>query len=124
MATPYTQLTSKADFDSYVKAAGGNVILIAFSPGDATSDALVEALHTQLPPSAYSQAGVHDVYCFDAYVLAELATELDVTFVPTLMWFGQGIMDPTCMAPGRCRARRKRQGRRTESHQAHQGRQI
>jgi hypothetical protein len=34
-----------------------------------------------------------DVYCFDVYALPELGTELDVTFVPTLMWFVNGVMD-------------------------------
>lgn len=34
-----------------------------------------------------------DAYIFDVYALPELATELDVAFVPSLMWFLDGIMD-------------------------------
>lgn len=34
-----------------------------------------------------------DIYCFDVYSLPELATELDIDFVPTLMWFTDGVMD-------------------------------
>lgn len=92
MAT-FTRLASKADFDTLIKPATGKAILVAYWPEDATSNAVVRALRKQLPASSYQQHGIVDIYCFDAYSLPELGTELDVTFVPTLMWFMDGVMD-------------------------------
>jgi hypothetical protein len=34
-----------------------------------------------------------DAFCFDVYSLPELATDLDINFVPTLMWFMDGVQD-------------------------------
>jgi hypothetical protein len=46
-----------------------------------------------LPKSAFAEHGLVEAYCFDVYALPELATELDVTFVPTLMWYLDGVQD-------------------------------
>jgi hypothetical protein len=88
-----TQLNSKAEYDACIKSATGKSVLLAYWPEDALSNKVVAALRSQLPSSDYAQHNVVDVYCFDVYALPELGTELDVTFVPTLMWFMDGIMD-------------------------------
>ncbi|OAL52775.1 hypothetical protein IQ07DRAFT_610349 [Pyrenochaeta sp. DS3sAY3a] len=90
---PYTQLATKADFDTIVTPAIGKTIVIAYWPEDSTSNALVAALRKLLPPSSYAQHGVNDIYVFDAYALPELGTQLDVSFVPTLLWFVDGVQD-------------------------------
>jgi hypothetical protein len=90
---PYTQLATKADFDTIVTPAIGKTIVIAYWPEDSTSNALVAALRKLLPPSSYAQHGVNDVFVFDAYALPELGTQLDVSFVPTLLWFVDGVQD-------------------------------
>lgn len=89
----FTQLASKADFDTIIKPATGKSVLVAYWPQDSTSNAVVAALRKQLPPSSYKQYGIVDIYCFDAYALPDLGTELDVSFVPTVMWFMDGVMD-------------------------------
>ena len=93
MAAPFAQLDSKADFESYIKAATGKTVLVAYWPGDKTCNAVIAALQAQLPESCYAQFGIVGIYCFDGYALPDLATELDVSFVPTLMWFTDGVMD-------------------------------
>jgi hypothetical protein len=93
MAPYFTTLASKADYTSLVRPQTGKVILLAFWPGDATSDALIAALKKLLPKREFAALGVTEAYCFDVYSLPELATDLDVTFVPTLMWYMDGVMD-------------------------------
>jgi hypothetical protein len=94
MAPPYfTTLASKIDYTSLVRPQTGKVILVAFWPGDKTSTALTNALQKLLPKSDFPAFGITEAYCFDVYALPELATELDITFVPTLMWFMDGVMD-------------------------------
>ncbi|KAH7402865.1 hypothetical protein BKA66DRAFT_404755 [Pyrenochaeta sp. MPI-SDFR-AT-0127] len=90
---PFTQLNSKAEYEACVKVATGKAVLVAFWPGDITSNTVISALQTYFPKSSYTQFQIVDIYCFDVYALPELATELDVTFVPTLMWFMDGVMD-------------------------------
>lgn len=89
----FVQLASKDDFETIIKPNVGKAVLLAFWPGDETSEAVIAALQRQLPPSSYKQYGVLDIYCFDCYSLPELASELNVDFVPTLMWFMDGQMD-------------------------------
>lgn len=90
---PFTQLASKEDFDTIIKPSTGKTVLVAYWPQDATSNAVVNALRKQLPPSSYKQYGIVDIYCFDALSLPDLATQLDVSFVPTVMWFVDGNVD-------------------------------
>ncbi|CAO2657110.1 Nn.00g032360.m01.CDS01 [Neocucurbitaria sp. VM-36] len=90
---PFTRLTSLADYTSSIPPSTGKTLLIAYWPEDTLSNALITTLRAQLPPSSYAQYGILDIYCFDAYALPELGTELDVAFVPTLMWFMDGVMD-------------------------------
>ncbi|KAF2034338.1 hypothetical protein EK21DRAFT_56664 [Setomelanomma holmii] len=93
MAPYFTTLSSKDDYKTLVTPATGKVILVAFWPGDSTSESLIAALKKNLPKSSFAELGIVDAYCFDVYALPELATELDVTFVPTLMWYLDGIQD-------------------------------
>ncbi|KAF1944040.1 hypothetical protein EJ02DRAFT_452885 [Clathrospora elynae] len=89
-----TQITSLAEYASFVQTAAGKTILLAYWPEDSTSNAVVTALRKQLPSSTYAEHNVVDIYCFDVYALPELGTMLDVSFVPMLMWFMDGVMDP------------------------------
>ena len=89
-----SQITSLAEYVTKIKIAAGKTVLLAYWPEDSLSNSAVNALRKQLPSSSYEQHGVVDIYCFDVYGLSELATELDVSFVPTLMWFMDGVMDP------------------------------
>ncbi|OAK94461.1 hypothetical protein IQ06DRAFT_85301 [Phaeosphaeriaceae sp. SRC1lsM3a] len=93
MAPYFTTLASKADYTSLVRPQSGKVLLVAFWPGDATSTALISSLKQLLPKSSFPEYGITEAYRFDVYALPELAAELDVTFVPTLMWFMDGVMD-------------------------------
>lgn len=88
-----TQINSKAEFQSCIKAATGKTVLLAYWPEDTLSNSVVAALRKQLPQTTYAEHGVVDIYCFDVYSLPELGTELDVSFVPTVMWFTDGVMD-------------------------------
>jgi hypothetical protein len=88
-----TQINSKAEYAACIKNATGKSVLLAYWPEDSLSNSVVAALRNQLPSSSYEQHSVVDVYCFDVYALPEVGTELDVTFVPTLMWFMDGVMD-------------------------------
>jgi hypothetical protein len=89
----FTQITNLAEYITKIKVAAGKTILLAYWPEDSLSNQVVDALHKQLPSSSYEQYGVVDIYCFDVYSLPELGTELDVSFVPMLMWFTDGVMD-------------------------------
>jgi hypothetical protein len=102
MAPYFTMLASKADYASLVRPQSGKVILVAFWPGDKTSTALTSALKKLLPKSDFPVLGITDAYCFDVYSLPELAAELEITFVPTLMWFMDGVMDPMVWHQGVC----------------------
>ncbi|KAF2818714.1 hypothetical protein CC86DRAFT_375587 [Ophiobolus disseminans] len=93
MAPYFTTITSKADYTSLILPATGKVILVAFWAGDSTSETLMSALKNLMPRKDFAQNGIAEAYCFDVYALPELATELDVTFVPTLMWFTDAVMD-------------------------------
>lgn len=95
-----TQLTSLAEYVACIKATAGITVLLAYWPQDPVSNEVIAALQKLLPPSSYGQYGVVDVYCFDMYSLPELGVELDITFVPTLMWFSEGIMDPVVWHEG------------------------
>lgn len=89
----FTPINSKADFEIYIKFAAGKSLLLAYWPEDNTSNAVVSALQKLLPKADYDQNSVKDIYCFDVYSLPELAAELEITFVPTVMWFVDGAMD-------------------------------
>jgi hypothetical protein len=93
MAPYFVTLASRADYTSLVKPTTGKTILVAFWPGDRTSDALILALKKLLPKSTFAQHGIVEAYCFDVYAHPELATELDVSFVPTLMWYNDSVQD-------------------------------
>jgi hypothetical protein len=71
----------------------GKYLVVAFWPGDHTSELLIAALKKLLPRSTFAEHGIVDAFCFDVYSLPELATDLDVSFVPTLMWFMDGVQD-------------------------------
>jgi hypothetical protein len=88
-----SRITNLAEYNTNIRTAAGKTVLLAYWPEDSTSNAVVDALRTQLPSSSYEQYGVVDIYCFDAYSLPDLGTELDVSFVPMLMWFMDGVMD-------------------------------
>jgi hypothetical protein len=89
-----TQITNLAEYLAYIKVTAGKTVLLAYWPQDSTSNEVIIALQNLLPPSSYAEHDVVDVYCFDMYSLPELGTELDISFVPTLMWFNDGVMDP------------------------------
>lgn len=89
----FTTLASKADYDSLVPPISGKAILVAYWPGDPTSESLLLSLKKLLPKSTFAKHGVDGVFCFDVYSLPELAAELGIDFVPTLMWFVGGVPD-------------------------------
>jgi hypothetical protein len=93
MAPYFTTLASKTDYASLVAPIAGKTIVVAFWPGDSTSEALIAALKKLLPKSTFAKHGVVEAFCFDVYALPDLATDLDVSFVPTLMWFMDGVQD-------------------------------
>lgn len=93
MAPYFTTLASKDDYKTLVTPQSGKTIVVAYWPGDATSTALRKALKEQLPRSSFLDYDITDVYCFDVYALPELASELNIDFVPTLMWFLDGTLD-------------------------------
>lgn len=100
MAPYFTTLLSKSDYATLVRPQTGITILVAHWPNDTTSVALVSALKRLLPRRDFAALNITDAYIFDVYALPELATELDVTFVPTLMWFMDGVMDAMVWHPG------------------------
>jgi hypothetical protein len=93
MAPYFTTLASKADYTSLAAPTAGKTLVVAFWPGDSTSDALIAALKKLLPRSTFAQHGIVEAFCFDVYALPELATDMDVSFVPMLMWFMDGVQD-------------------------------
>ncbi len=71
-------------YETHVKTATGKIILALHWPGDKTSRILINQLTKRLPDM--EKLGVTGVYSLDVYSLPGVAEELDVTFVPTLMW--------------------------------------
>lgn len=71
-------------YETYVKNATGKIVLACFWPQDKTSRILITQLTKRLPD--LKKLGVKGVYSLDVYSLPKIAEELDVTFVPTLMW--------------------------------------
>lgn len=88
-----TQINTKAEYQALIKCTRGKTILLAFWPEDSTSNLVVRTLQSLLPRSSYEDYGLVDIYCFDVYSVTDLAAELEVTFVPTVMWFVDGVMD-------------------------------
>ncbi|KAH6638964.1 hypothetical protein C7974DRAFT_387623 [Boeremia exigua] len=86
--TPYQTavipLPDELAYETYVKNATGRIVLACFWPEDKTSRILITALAKRLPD--LQALGVQGVYSLDVYSLPKIAEELDVTFVPTLMW--------------------------------------
>ncbi|UPX19793.1 uncharacterized protein EKO05_0010044 [Ascochyta rabiei] len=78
-------------WETYVKNATGKIILACYWPEDKTSRILINQLTKRLPD--IKSLGVTGVYSLDVYSLPKIAEELDVTFVPTLMWFDDRIQD-------------------------------
>lgn len=71
-------------YETYIKNATGKIILACFWPEDKTSRILINQLTKRLPD--IKNLGVVGVYSLDVYSLPKIAEELDITFVPTLMW--------------------------------------
>lgn len=82
-----TEVLNLADdlaYETYVKNATGKIVLACFWPQDKTSRILITQLTKRLPDM--QKLGVKGVYSLDVYSLPKIAEELDITFVPTLMW--------------------------------------
>ena len=82
--TTVQPLPDELAYETYIKNATGKIILACFWPEDKTSRILIQQLTKRLPD--ISALGVTGVYSLDVYSLPKIAEELDVTFVPTLMW--------------------------------------
>ena len=82
--TEVIPLADELAYETYIKNATGKVILACFWPEDKTSRILINQLTKRLPE--IKDLGVTGVYSLDVYSLPKIAEELDVTFVPTLMW--------------------------------------
>lgn len=89
----FSQITNLAEYAACIKATAGKTVLLAYWPEDETTNEVATALQKLLPSSSYEQYDVVDIYCFDMYSLPDLGNMLDVSFVPTLMWFMDGVMD-------------------------------
>ncbi|CBX94669.1 hypothetical protein IAQ61_009352 [Plenodomus lingam] len=89
----FTPIHTKAEFEFLIKSATGKALLLAYWPEDSTSNAVVSCLQDLLPKPVHAEYDIVDIYCFDVYSLPELAAELDISFVPTVMWFLDGVMD-------------------------------
>ncbi|KAG9185521.1 hypothetical protein G6011_06452 [Alternaria panax] len=89
----FSQITSIAEYAACIKATAGKTVLLAYWPEDETTNEVATALQKLLPSTSYEQYDVVDIYCFDMYSLPDLGNLLDVSFVPTLMWFMDGVMD-------------------------------
>lgn len=89
-----TQITNMIEFAACIKSTAGKTVLLAYWPEDSTSNEAVAALRKLLPASDYEKYNIVDIYCFDMYSLPELGALLDVSFVPTLFWFQDGVQDP------------------------------
>lgn len=82
--TAVIPLPDELAYETYIKSATGKIILACFWPEDKTSRLVISALEKRLPE--IQRLGVKGVYSLDVYSLPKIAEELDVTFVPTLMW--------------------------------------
>lgn len=71
-------------YETYIKNATGKIVLACYWPEDKTSRILINQLAKRLPDM--KSLGVTGVYSLDVYSLPKIAEELDITFVPTLMW--------------------------------------
>ncbi|KAF2845330.1 hypothetical protein T440DRAFT_278591 [Plenodomus tracheiphilus IPT5] len=89
----FTQINTKAEYEALIKSATGKTLLLAYWPEDHTSNLVVSTLQSLLPKPSHAEYDIVDIYCFDVYSLPELAAELDIAFVPTVMWFVDGVMD-------------------------------
>ncbi|KAI8938720.1 hypothetical protein NX059_004588 [Plenodomus lindquistii] len=89
----FTQINTKPEYEMLIKSTAGKTLLLAYWPEDATSNTVVSCIQSQLPKSSHVDYDIVDIYCFDVYSLPELAAELDIAFVPTVMWFVDGVMD-------------------------------
>ncbi|KAH9868776.1 hypothetical protein J1614_007850 [Plenodomus biglobosus] len=89
----FTPIHTKPEYEALVRSAAGKTLLLAYWPEDSTSNAVVACLQSLLPKHVHAEYGIVDIYCFDVYSLPELAAELDISFVPTVMWFADGVMD-------------------------------
>lgn len=77
-------LPDELAYETYIKNATGKIILACFWPEDKTSRILISALNKRMQD--IKALGVKGVYSLDVYSLPKIAEELDITFVPTLMW--------------------------------------
>jgi hypothetical protein len=82
--TEVIPLPDELAWETYVKNATGKIILACYWPEDKTSRILINQLTKRLPDA--QKLGVTGVYSLDVYSLPQIAEELDITFVPTLMW--------------------------------------
>jgi hypothetical protein len=82
--TAVIPLADELAYETYVKNATGTILLACFWPEDKTSRILIAALNKRM--AQMKSLGVVGVYSLDVYSLPKIAEELDVTFVPTLMW--------------------------------------
>jgi hypothetical protein len=82
--TAVIPLPDELAYETYVKNATGTILLACFWPEDKTSRILITALNKRM--AQMKSLGVVGVYSLDVYSLPKIAEELDVTFVPTLMW--------------------------------------
>ncbi|KAJ8108481.1 hypothetical protein OPT61_g8144 [Boeremia exigua] len=86
-----TPLPDTLAYETHIKHATGKTVLACYWPEDKTSRLLITALTKRLPD--FAALGVVGVYTLDVYSLPKIAEELDVTFVPTLMWFNDCVQD-------------------------------
>ncbi|KAJ4993504.1 hypothetical protein SVAN01_01052 [Stagonosporopsis vannaccii] len=89
--TEVIPLPDELTYETYIKNATGKVVLACFWPQDKTSRILINQLTKRLPDM--QKLGVKGVYSLDVYSLPKIAEELDITFVPTLMWFNDRVQD-------------------------------
>lgn len=82
--TAVIPLPDELAYETYIKNATGKVILACHWPEDKTSRILINQLTKRLPDM--KGLGVVGVYSLDVYSLPKIAEELDITFVPTLLW--------------------------------------
>ena len=82
--TEVIPLPDELAYETSIKNATGTIILACYWPEDKTSRILINQLTKRLPE--IKDLGVVGVYSLDVYSLPKIAEELDITFVPTLMW--------------------------------------
>jgi hypothetical protein len=83
--TTVTPIPDQLTYDTLISASTGKIILACYWPEDKTSRILINQLTKRLPD--IQKLGVVGVYSLDVYSLPTIAEGLDVTFVPTLMWW-------------------------------------